>query len=171
MWAHPGKKLLFMGAEMASPWEWAHDDELPWWLVEHAEHGGVLNLLRDVNAAYRAQPPLWEVDFAAEGFRWLEPNDAANNALAFMRLSTNGAPVVCAANLSPVPREGYRLGVPHGGAWKELVNTDSSYYGGSGVGNLGEVVAEKRGWHDQPYSVDIVLPPLGVLWLVPAGNV
>ncbi|HKU58647.1 MAG TPA: alpha amylase C-terminal domain-containing protein, partial [Gaiellaceae bacterium] len=141
------------------------------WLIEHAEHSGVRDLMRDLNRAYRESPALWQVDFTREGFRWLEPNDAANNALAFMRIAADGSqPVVCAANLSPVPREGYRIGVPHGGAWKELVNTDSGYYGGSGIGNLGEVVAEKRGWHDQPYSVDVVLPPLGVIWLRPAGE-
>ena len=165
MWAHPGKKLLFMGGELANPWEWAHGDELPWWLLEH---GGVRDLLRDLNTAYLDAPALWQVDFSYEGFRWLEPNDAINNVLAFMRLAQGSAdPLVCVANLSPVPREGYRLGVPSGGAWRELVNTDSAFYGGSGLGNLGEVVAEKRALHDQPYSLQLVLPPLSVLWLRP----
>jgi 1,4-alpha-glucan branching enzyme len=169
MWAHPGKKLVFMGAELANPWEWTEADELPWWLLEHSEHAGVRDLVRDLNAAYLANPALWQIDFSHEGFRWLEPNDAANNALAFMRLATDEAhPVVCVANLSPVPREGYRLGVPLAGSWTEIVNTDSTFYGGSGLGNLGEVVAEKRAWHEQPYSLELTLPPLAVLWLRPA---
>jgi 1,4-alpha-glucan branching enzyme len=169
MWAHPGKKLIFMGAELANPWEWTEADELPWWLLEHGEHAGVRDLVRDLNAAYRANPALWQVDFSHEGFRWLEPNDAANNALAFTRLASDGAqPVICVANLSPVSREGYRLGVPLAGAWTEIVNTDSTFYGGSGVGNLGEVAAEKRAWHEQPFSLELTLPPLAVLWLRPA---
>jgi 1,4-alpha-glucan branching enzyme len=170
MWAHPGKNLLFMGGEIANPWEWAHGDELPWWLLEHGEHGGVRDLMRDLNRLYRDDPALWEIDFSHEGFRWLEPNDALNNVLAFMRLPRDGErPLVCVANLSPVPREGYRVGVPRAGGWTELLNTDSTYYGGSGIGNLGEVTAEKRGWHEQPFSVELTVPPLGVLWLRPAG--
>ena len=169
MWAHPGKKLLFMGGELADPWEWNHGDELPWWLLEHAEHAGMRDLVRDLNRVYKNQPALWEVDFSHDGFRWLEPNDAANNVLAFMRLpKEGGAPVVCVANLSPVPREGYRVGVPQGGDWLECVNTDSAYYGGSGQGNMGNVTAERRAWNDQPFSLELVLPPLSVLWLRPS---
>jgi len=168
MWAHPGKNLLFMGGELANPWEWSSEDELPWWLLEHGEHGGVRDLVRDLNRVYRDEPALWEIDFSHEGFRWLEPNDAMSNALAFMRLPQDGTrPIVCVANLSPVPREGYRLGVPLAGGWSELLNTDSAFYGGSGLGNLGAVAAEKRPWHDQPFSVELTLPPLAVLWLRP----
>jgi 1,4-alpha-glucan branching enzyme len=166
MWAHPGKKLLFMGAELATPWEWSEQGELPWWLLEHAEHAGVCDLVRDLNRIYRDEPALWEVDFSHEGFRWLEPNDAVDNVLAFMRLSRDGArSVVCVANLSPVPREPYRVGLPQPGSWLEVLNTDSTYYGGSGVGNLGAVDAEETGWHGQPYSAEVTLPPLGVVWL------
>jgi 1,4-alpha-glucan branching enzyme len=169
MWAHPGKKLLFMGGELATPWEWADADELPWWLLEHAEHAGVCDLVRDLNRLYREEPALWEVDFSPEGFRWLEPNDAANNVLAFMRLSRDGArQVVCIANLSPVPREGYRVGLPAAGAWEEALNTDSDYYGGSGLGNLGAITAEAQPWHEQPYSAPVTVPPLAVVWLRPA---
>ena len=169
MWAHPGKKLLFMGGEIASPWEWSETTELPWWLLEHAEHAGMRDLMRDLNHLYRAEPALWEVDFSHEGFVWIEPNDASNNVVAFMRLSRDGAnQVVCVANLSPVPREGYRVGLPVGGAWEEILNTDSTHYGGTGVGNLGEVKAAGRGWHGQPFSADVTLPPLSVLWLRPA---
>jgi 1,4-alpha-glucan branching enzyme len=168
MWAHPGKKLLFMGSELATPWEWTERDELPWWLLDHADHSGVRDLVRDLNRIYRDEPALWEVDFSHEGFHWLEPNDAMNNVLAFMRLSRGGArKLVCAVNLSPVPRERYRVGLPDGGSWSEVLNTDSSFYGGSGLGNMGAVEAERRGWHNQPFSADITLPPLSVVWLRP----
>jgi 1,4-alpha-glucan branching enzyme len=166
MWAHPGKKLVFMGGELATPWEWNHADELPWWLLEHGEHAGVRDLVRDLNRIYRDEPALWEVDFSHEGFVWIEPNDAMNNVLAFMRMSKDRTRrVVVVANLSPVPRERYRVGLPEAGAWQELLNTDSSFYGGSGIGNMGEVHAEERPWNDQPYSAEVTLPPLSVVWL------
>jgi 1,4-alpha-glucan branching enzyme len=171
MWAHPGKKLLFMGCELATPWEWADQGELPWWLLEHADHAGMRDLMRDLNQIYRDEPALWEVDFSSDGFRWLEPNDAANNAFAFMRLSKDGErTLVCIANLAPATRENYRVGLPSGGEWVELLNTDSSFYAGSGVGNMGTVAAKKTPWHDQPFSADLTLPPLSVLWLRPAES-
>jgi 1,4-alpha-glucan branching enzyme len=169
MWAHPGKKLLFMGGELATPWEWADQGEVPWSLLEHAEHAGMRDLVRDLNTIYRDEPALWEVDFSPDGFRWLEPNDALANVFAFMRLSRDGdRQLVCVANLSPVPREGYRVGLPRGGDWTELLNTDSTYYSGSGLGNMGKVTAEERAWHDQPFSATLTLPPLAVVWLRPA---
>jgi len=168
MWAHPGKKLLFMGGELATPWEWSETAELPWGLLEHDEHAGVRDLVRDLNRVYRDEPALWEVDFSHEGFLWLEPNDAMSNALAWIRISREGTrKLVCVANLSPVPRDGYRVGLPSAGSWLEVLNTDSAYYGGGGVGNLGAVEAEERGWHGQPYSAELTLPPLGVVWLRP----
>jgi 1,4-alpha-glucan branching enzyme len=168
MWAHPGKKLLFMGGEFAQEREWQSDGSLDWHLLERPEHSGVQSLVRDLNAHYRAEPALWEADFDPAGFRWLEPNDAAANVLAFMRLSRDGArQLVCVLNLSPVPRPGYRVGLPRGGRWRELVNTDSEFYGGSGVGNMGGVTAEDKPWHDQPHSAEVTLPPLGAVWLVP----
>ena len=171
MWAHPGKKLLFMGGELATPWEWSDADELPWWLLEHREHAGVCDLVRDLNRLYREEPALWEIDFSHEGFRWLEPNDAANNVLAFMRVSRDGTrQVVCIANLSPVPRENYRVGLPTAGQWEEALNTDSQYYGGSGLGNLGAVTTEEQGWHEQPFSATVTVPPLAVVWLRPASS-
>jgi 1,4-alpha-glucan branching enzyme len=168
MWAHPGKKLLFMGGELATPWEWSEQAELPWGLLEHHEHSGVRDLVRDLNHVYRDEPALWEVDFSYEGFRWLEPNDAMNNVLAFMRISRDGTrKLLCVANLSPVPRNRYRIGLPDDGSWLEVLNTDSTYYGGAGVGNLGSVEAEEYGWHGQRYSAEVTLPPLGVVWLRP----
>ncbi len=171
MWAHPGKKLLFMGGELATPWEWSEQAELPWGLLEHGEHSGVRDLVRDLNRVYHDEPALWEVDFSHEGFRWLEPNDAMNNVLAFMRISRDGTrKLLCVANLSPVPRDRYRVGLPEDGSWLEVLNTDSTYYGGGGVGNLGSVEAEGRGWHGQPYSAEVTLPPLGVVWLRPGST-
>ncbi len=168
MWAHPGKNLVFMGAELADPWEWSEEGELPWWLLEHAEHAGMRDLVRDLNVSYAEEPALWEVDFSHDGFLWLEPNDAGANALAFARRAADGERwLVCVANLSPIAREGYRLGLPAPGRWVEALNTDSTYYGGSGVGSLGAVTADGRPWHDQPQSAELTLPPLGVVWLRP----
>jgi 1,4-alpha-glucan branching enzyme len=124
-------------------------------------------LVRDLNRVYREQPALWEVDFEPSGFRWLEANDASWNVLVFARFDAEGSrPLVSAGNFSPLPRHGYRIGLPRGGRWIEVLNTDAAGYGGSNVVN-GSVDAEQKPWHDQPYSAEITLPPLGVVWLVP----
>jgi 1,4-alpha-glucan branching enzyme len=168
MWAHPGKKLLFMGGEIAQWREWDAETSLDWHLLEQRDHQGVQTLVRDLNRIYRETPALWEDDFEPSGFRWLEPNDAATNALAFARFGKDETrPLVCVCNFSPVPRYGYRLGLPGRGRWREALNTDSEFYGGSGVGNLGAVEAEAVPWHDQPFSAELTLPPLSVVWLVP----
>jgi 1,4-alpha-glucan branching enzyme len=168
MWAHPGKKLLFMGGELAQEREWSHDRSLDWHLLEDADHAGVQALVRELNRIYRREPALWEVDFEPAGFRWLEPNDAGANVLAFARLARDGGrTLVCLCNLSPVPRERYRVGMPRGGRWREVLNTDSAHFGGSNVGNLGAVEADQTPWHGQPFSAELTLPPLGVVWLVP----
>jgi 1,4-alpha-glucan branching enzyme len=167
MWAHPGKKLLFMGGELAQEQEWSADRSLDWHLLERADHGGVQELVRDLNRIYREQPALWEVDFEPSGFRWLEADDASWNVLVFARFSADGSrPLVCAGNFSPAPRRAYRIGLPCGGRWVEVLNTDAAGYGGSNVLN-GSVEAEQTPWHDQPYSAELTLPPLGVVWLVP----
>ena len=168
MWAHPGKNLLFMGGEFGQEAEWSEERSLDWHLLEQADHAGVQSLVRDLNRVYRSRPALWEVDFEPSGFQWLEPNDASNNLLAFARWSADRSDVVvCVCNLSPVPRDAYRLGMPRAGRWVEALNTDSTYYGGSDVGNLGGIVADEQSWHDQPYSAEVTVPPLAVLWLVP----
>jgi len=168
MWAHPGKKLLFMGQEFAQPAEWSEERSLDWHLLEQPEHAGIQSLVRDLNRAYRDEPALWELDSDPSGFWWLEPNDADNNIIAFARRSADGDRVVVfIANLSPTVHYGYRLGLPRSSRWREAVNTDSSYYGGSDVGNLGGVVPEPIPWHDQPFSAELTLPPLAALWLVP----
>jgi 1,4-alpha-glucan branching enzyme len=168
MWAHPGKKLLFMGGEFAQHSEWNHDRSLDWHLLEWPDHSGIQALVRDLNTAYRDEPALWSLDFDPEGFYWLEVNDADANVLAFVRQTRGGERVVVAiANLSPVVRPRYRVGLPRGGTWRELVNTDARHYGGSDVGNGGGVRAQPAPWHGQPYSAEVSLPPLAAVWLVP----
>lgn len=168
MWAHPGKKLLFMGQEFAQTAEWSEERSLDWHLLESPDHAGVQSLIRDLNRTYRSEPALYELDCDPTGFWWLEPNDADNNVLAFARRSTDGSRlVVFIANLSPVPRYNYRVGLPRAVPWREAINTDSSFYGGSDVGNLGGVAPEPIPWHDQPVSAELTLPPLAALWLVP----
>jgi 1,4-alpha-glucan branching enzyme len=170
MWAHPGKKLLFMGQEFGQEREWSHERSLDWHLLEDHGHGGLQNLIRDLNHVYRDHSALWERDDDAEGFGWLEANDADGNVVAFVRWGNGDAkPVVCICNLSPVPRDGYRVGLPRSGAWSEVLNTDAGVYGGANVGNMGAVDAEAQPWHNQPFSAAVTLPPLGVVWLVPAS--
>ena len=168
MWAHPGKKLLFMGCEFAQEGEWSHERSLDWHLLERPEHAGMQSLVRDLNRIYREEPALYELDSDPAGFWWLEPNDADRNVIAFARASRGGERVlVFVANLSPVPRERYRLGLPRAGRWREAINTDSTFYGGSDTGNLGGIQAEPIPWSGQPVSAELTLPPLAGVWLVP----
>ncbi len=170
MWAHPGKKLLFMGNEFAQEAEWAHDRSLDWHLLEDAGHAGVQSLVRELNHVYRDVPALWQRDDDGTAFRWLEAGDAEHNVIAFLREGDPGTdPVVCVCNLSPVPREGYRVGFPRGGRWREALNSDEGRFGGTGTTN-GSVDVDGQPWHDQPTSAALSLPPLAVLWLVPDGE-
>jgi 1,4-alpha-glucan branching enzyme len=170
MWAHPGKKLLFMGGELGQEHEWSSERSLDWHLLERAEHAGIQELVRDLNLHYHDEPALWEVDFEPTGFRWLEANDADGNVIAFARFAADGKrTLVCVCNFSPVSRPRYRVGLPRGGRWRELLNTDDERYGGGGVSNAGELPVEQKPWHDQPFSAELTLPPLGVLWLVPVA--
>jgi 1,4-alpha-glucan branching enzyme len=168
MWAHPGKKLLFMGCELGQYAEWSEDRGLDWWLLDHADHRGLAQCLTDLNAVYRATPAMWTQDSAPEGFSWIDANDSAGNVLSWLRWGSDGSVMACIVNFSGVPHEGYRVGLPTAGRWLELVNTDALVYGGSGVGNLGEVVSEPLPWHGRPASATVTLPPLGALWLRPA---
>ena len=169
MWAHPGKQLLFMGGELAQDREWSHDRSLDWHLLDTPEHRGVQELVRCLNRTYAGEPALWERDFTPDGFRWIDASDVENNVLSFLRTSADGSSVLaCVANLSPVPRYGYRIGLPRGGDWREVVNTDALEFGGSGVGNDGRVWANDAAWHGLPYSTEMTLPPLAVVWLVPS---
>ena len=165
MWAHPGKQLLFMGCEIGQEREWNHDQSLDWHLLDDSGHAGVQSLVRDLNCAYKAIPELWATDSSPEGFRWIDANDADNNVISFFRTAPSGKHLVCVANLSPVPRMGFRLGLPTDAVYEEVLNTDADTYGGTNQGNMGEVKAEKIPWHGLDNSAMITLPPLGVLWL------
>ena len=140
MWTHPGKKLLFMGCEFAQRREWDHNSGLDWHLLREPAHAGVQRLIRDLNRLYRETPALHRLDCEAAGFEWIDSQDAANSVLAYLRRGDDGGPpVLVVCNFTPVPRHDYRIGVPEGGAWMELINTDAADYGGSGIGNLGTV--------------------------------
>jgi 1,4-alpha-glucan branching enzyme len=165
MWAHPGKQLIFMGTEFAQDAEWSEGRSLDWWLLDNADNRGVQQLVRDLNASYRASKALWSQDSEPAGFAWIDANDTANNVFSFLRYGNDGSVVACIANFAGIPHEDYRLGLPKPGRWDEIVNTDAEAYTGSGVGNLGGVTALEESWHGQPASVSLRLPPLGTLWL------
>ncbi|RKN45466.1 1,4-alpha-glucan branching protein GlgB [Micromonospora endolithica] len=168
MWAHPGKQLLFMGCELADDREWSEERGLDWYLLHDPARAGVQRLVGDLNAVYRDTPALWSQDTEPAGFRWIAGDDVANNAVSFVRIAPDGATLVCVANFSASPLEDYRIGLPAGGAWTEVLNTDAHHYGGSGVGNMGQVHAQDVPWHGLPASVALRVPPLGVLWLRPS---
>jgi 1,4-alpha-glucan branching enzyme len=169
MWAHPGKQLLFMGGEFGQPSEWSESRSLEWGLLDDPRHNGIRALVADLNAAYRANSPLYAADSSPEGFAWIDANDSAGNVASFLRFDPGrqGAVLACVANFSGGPHRDYRIGLPYDGRWLEIINTDAGSYGGSGVGNLGAVTADRRPWHGQPASAVLQLPPQGVVWLVP----
>ncbi len=170
MWAHPGKQLLFMGQEFAQESEWSEARSLDWWLTENPDHGGVQQLVRDLNTVYAESPALWSQDNDPAGFQWIDANDAQNNVFSFLRRGADGELLACVANFSAVPHEGYRIGVPVTGTWQEVLNTDADAYAGSGVGNLGAVEATGESWHGQPASLTLRVPPLGTVWLRHRGD-
>jgi 1,4-alpha-glucan branching enzyme len=133
-------------------------------------HGGVLALVGDLNATYRSHRALYSQDTTPAGFAWIDANDAWGNVLSFLRWGDDGSVLACLANFAGIPHEDYRIGLPHPGPWRELLNTDAEKYGGSGVGNLGEVVADETPWHGLPCSAMLRLPPAGVLWLTPVAQ-
>jgi len=167
MWAHPGKKLLFMGSEFAQTAEWNHHHSLDWHLLQHGHHAGAQNLVRDLNRAYRDEPALWQVDFEPWGFRWMSAGEAGANIIAFARFGRDGHTLVAICNLSPVPRHEHRVALPRGGPWREIINTDAAPYGGSGMGNGGCVQADEVPWAGEAHSAALTLPPLSTIWLVP----
>jgi len=168
-WLWPGKKLLFMGGDAAQGPEWTHDASLPWHELRDAPRQGMQHLVRDLNALYRRLPALHEFDFEERGFEWLECNDRDHSTLAFVRRAGDDLAVV-AANFTPVPRYGYRVGLPRGGAWREVLNTDSSFYGGSNCGNLSPLRAESVPAMHRASSFTLTLPPLAAVVLVPAHD-
>ena len=170
MWGHPGKKLLFMGGEMAQDTEWNHDSALPWHLLDRPENAGVRKLVRDLNRAYRDTPALHRRDCDAGGFRWILADAADESVFAFARFGEgDDPPVAVVSNFTPVPRQNWQIGLPAAGRWREIVNTDAADYGGSGMGNLGAINAVADGWHGQPAAAAITLPPLSTLMLIADG--
>ncbi|GLR67023.1 1,4-alpha-glucan branching enzyme GlgB [Acidocella aquatica] len=165
MWAHPGKKLLFMGQEFGQTTEWNFDAGLPWHLLEQALHHGLRMLIRDLNQLHRALPALHARDCEAEGFQWIVVDDAEQSVIAWLRIGDEGhRPVAVVCNLTPVPRQAYRIGLPHIGFWREILNTDATVYGGSGMGNLGGISAAMDASHGFPASALITIPPLSAVY-------
>ncbi|OAQ20114.1 1,4-alpha-glucan branching protein GlgB [Thermosulfurimonas dismutans] len=165
MWAHPGKKLLFMGGEWGQWREWNHEESLDWHLLEYPEHQGVQLLVRDLNRIVRQNPALYELDFSHEGFEWIDFHDWEKSIVSFLRKDSSGENLlVIVCNFTPVPRYEYRIGVPRPGFYREILNTDAAEYGGSGHGNFGGQKAEAVPFHGRPYSLNLTLPPLGVLY-------
>jgi 1,4-alpha-glucan branching enzyme len=166
-WMHPGKKLLFMGGEFGQWREWDHDHSLDWHLLDMPSHQGVQRWVRDLNRVYRAEAALHAADFNAEGFEWIEHGDAGFSVISFIRRAPGGDAIVVACNFTPVPRHNYRMGVPTGGHWAELLNSDALYYGGSGQGNLGGIDAAPVASHGRFHSINVTLPPLGIVVFKP----
>ena len=167
MWTHPGKKLLFMGCEFGQEREWNHDQSLDWHLLDDPMHAGLRQLVGDLNRLYRNTPALHERDCDPSGFEWIESNDADNSVLSFLRRGKNGEPVVVVCNMTPVVRTDYQVGVPQGGRWREMFNTDAEVYGGSNVGNGGYLNAIEGSWQGRPAALSLTLPPLGTLVMAP----
>ncbi|MGP5251060.1 1,4-alpha-glucan branching protein GlgB [Brachybacterium alimentarium] len=167
-WTHPGKQLLFMGSEFAQGTEWSEQAGLPWWLLEYPLHRGTQQLVKDLNALQAELPALYEGDQDPAGFEWLIGDDAEHNTISFVRRDRAGDPVVVVLNFSPQPWHDYRIPLPEGGDWLEVLNSDAPVYGGSGLGNLGRVHAEELQLHGRGHSVRLTVPPLGAVVLVPA---
>jgi 1,4-alpha-glucan branching enzyme len=168
MWTHPGKKLLFMGGEIGQWREWSHDRSLDWEVLFGEEHKGLQKLVGDLNRLYTTKPALNRLDHEAGGFRWLDANDWENSLFVYMRTAPEGDAAYVVVNATPVPREGYRLGVSESGFYKELLNTDSAMYAGSNLGNGSGLTAEPTPWQGQPFSVVITVPPLAAVVLARA---
>ena len=169
MYAHPGKKLQFMGLEFGQWPEWNFDASLSWDQANFMPHRGLQLMQRDMNHLYKDEPALHEVDFEGAGFQWIDCNDSAQSILSFIRRDKNGGEIVAVLNLTPVPRENYRLGVPKAGSYQEIMNTDSATYGGSNIKNTEVIVADKKAWMDQPQSISVTLPPLACIIFKPVG--
>ncbi len=167
-WMFPGKKLIFMGGEIGQPKEWNANSQLDWWLLDAGPyHKGTQRLVEDLNRLYRNRHALWQTDYDGGGFQWIDCADNENSVLSFLRRDENGGgEVAVIMNLTPVVRGEYRIGLPKSGHWHEALNTDAGIYGGTNVGNAGEVMAEAYQVHSQPYSASVTLPPLGVVVLV-----
>src|SRR5262249_25800405 len=164
MYAQPGKKLLFMGGEIGQWNEWNHDTSLDWNLLDYLPHQGLQRWVRDLNTFYRGEPAMHQLDCDPAGFEWIDCNDSEGSAISLLRKGR--APpdsLVVGGNLTPVPRHNYRVGVPHGGRWDEVLNSDAPLYGGSGQGNMGGTDAAPVSCHGRPYLLNVTVPPLGMV--------
>ncbi|HNW43711.1 MAG TPA: 1,4-alpha-glucan branching protein GlgB [Elusimicrobiales bacterium] len=169
MFAQPGQKLVFMGGEFAQWKEWNHDASLDWHETGHAPHSGMQNWVRDLNRLYRSEPALHELNCSNSGFEWVDANDSQQSTLAYLRKAQDSDEVILAVcNFTPVTRLNYKVGVPQGGFWKELLNSDASGYWGGGLGNMGGTEAKEEPYHGRAYSLDITLPPLSIIFFKPA---
>jgi 1,4-alpha-glucan branching enzyme len=169
MYAHPGKKLMFMGCEFGQGREWNYDKSLDWHLLTEPLHAGLSQFVKDLNRVYTSEPAIHEVDFDPSGFQWIDCNDSENSVVSFLRRGRSGEAVVAIVNFTPVPRNGYRIGVPVAGSYLELVNSDSEVYAGSNVGNGGVIFTEPIPSHGHQQSLRLTLPPLGFLLLKPGS--
>lgn len=163
MFAHPGKKLLFQGLDIGQSEEWNHDQSVPWHLLEYGEHAGIQKIVRDLNKLYVCEPALNELDHEPGGFEWIDHDDAKHSLFSFIRRSREGEIIVVVVNATPVPREGYRLGVPEGRFYEEIMNSDSELYGGSNTGSVGGIPAQDIPAHGRNQSVEVTIPPLGTV--------
>jgi len=169
MFTFPGKKLLFMGNEIGQGHEWNFDSSIEWHLLDYDYHRGIQSLVSDLNRLYRKRPELHRHDFTPDGFEWIDCNAAEDSALSYIRRDGDSMMIV-ALNFTPVPRHGYRIGVPAPGSYRELFNSDSGYYGGSDLGNHGQVNADAIPWAGRPYSVAMTIPPLAGVVLQCTGT-
>jgi 1,4-alpha-glucan branching enzyme len=166
MWAQPGKKLLFMGGELAQRQEWSHERSLDWHLLKLAPHAGVQAWVRDLNRLLGAEPALHAKDFDPATFEWIDANDAEASVVAFLRRAEpTDAQLLVVCNFTPIPRQAYRVGVPRAGTWQEVLNSDASIYGGAGWGNLGAVETAPISVHGRPHALALTLPPLSAIFL------
>ncbi|EGW55541.1 glycogen branching protein [Candidatus Endoriftia persephone str. Guaymas] len=169
MFTYPGKKLLFMGNEFGQINEWNEASSLDWVLTDTHFHGGLRQLVGDLNRLYREQPALHQLDFESSGFEWIDCHDSSQSVLSYLRKGTDGSQLVVILNFTPVPRENYRIGLPQAGSYREILNSDSKFYAGSNLGNDGQIQAEQLPWMNQPHSTVLRLPPLGAIVLKPEG--
>ncbi len=168
MYTYPGKKLLFQGNDIAQASEWNHDGEVDWGVLQWEPAAGLQRLLADLNHLYRERPELHRRDFDPDGFAWIDCHDADNSVISYQRRDDHGHHLIVILNFTPVVHHGYRIGVPHGGGYRELLNSDSTFYGGSNTGNGGHIPSQAIPWMGQPHSLELTLPPLGALILAPA---
>ena len=169
MFGHPGKKLLFMGVDIGQTSEWNHDDSLPWHLLQWPVHHTLMTMVKELNWFYRREPALYEVDDSYSGFEWIDFNDVSGSSISFVRYARDREDfLVFACNFTPVPRHNYRIGVPRGGVYREVFNTDAAMFGGSNMGNMGEKTADDFASHGHPASIRITLPPLAVVVFKPS---